>query len=443
LALYEIRDIALLPERVERLLGFEFDVPAEGERRNLYIVHITGWTVGREVPAIAVEVLQDARVLRTVPVRGGREDVAAALGIPGDTGCVFHALVNLVGLGLEATLTFRVILEDGTTVRAGSMSISRNPLRTGFRPTLQPLIVSTLGRSGSTWLMQLLASHQQVLVFRRFPYESAPAKYWLHMLRVLSEPGNLERSAHPATFHEDPWWVGANPYHDDRAYEQSLLDTWLASTYVERLADFCLRSIEDWYMTLARTQSQLSPVYFAEKHVWPNYLPALTWELYPRAKEVFLVRDFRDMAHSIMAFDAKRGFAGFRRPEGASDEDYIRGELRQMTQDLRASWQARADRAHLVRYEDLVLKPAETLTAILEYLELDASPETVSEVLETGSEQILRLPGASFEAVEIQTHRTVQDPRASIGRWQRESDGDFRTLSEEVFGEALAEFGYS
>ena len=443
MALYEIRDIAFLPERTERLLGFEFDVPAAGERRNLYVVHVAGWAVGRESPAKAVEVLHDGRVLRTVPVRGGREDVAGALGISSDTDCVFHALVNLVGLDLEATLTFRVVLDDGAAVPAASISISRNPLRTGFRPTLQPLIVSTLGRSGSTWLMQLLASHPQVLVFRRFPYESAPAKYWLHMLRVLSEPSNLDQSAHPADFHENQWWVGANPYHDDRVYEQSLLDTWLASTYVERIADFCRQSIEDWYMTLARTQSQLAPAYFAEKHVWPNYLPRLTWELYPDARELFLVRDFRDMAQSIMAFDSKRGFAGFHRPEGASDEDYMRGALRQMADDLRAGWQARADRAHLVRYEDLVLEPAGTLTGILEYLGLDASPETVREVLETGSEQILRLPGASFEASEVMTHRTVADPRETIGRWQRDGDGSFRELSDEVFGEALAEFGYS
>src|SRR6185503_7851818 len=157
-----------------------------------------------------------------------RADVAAAHGIPADTDCVFHALVNLVGLKLNTTLRMRVELEDGTRVDAGSITIAREPLRTGYEPSLAPLMVTTLGRSGSTWLMQLLASHPSVVVFRRFPYESTPAKYWLHMLRVLSEPGNLEESAHPATFHENPWWVGANPYHDDRAYEQSLLDTWLA-----------------------------------------------------------------------------------------------------------------------------------------------------------------------------------------------------------------------
>ncbi len=280
-------------------------------------------------------------MIRAIPIRGPRDDVAATFGIPADTDCVFHALISLVGLGTAPHLTFRVVFEDGSSCVAGSMSLRREPLRTGFEPALQPLIVTTLGRSGSTWLMQLLAAHPQVVVFRRFPYESAPAKYWLHMLRVLSEPGNLDQSAHPEDFFRNRWWVGANPFHDDRVYEQVPLETWFADTYIESLADFCRRRIEDWYLTLARTQVQPAPVYFAEKHVWPDDLPELTWELYPRAKELFLVRDFRDMARSIMDFDARRGYAGFGRPPGATDEEYMRGELRQMAADLSRAWQTR------------------------------------------------------------------------------------------------------
>ena len=48
------------------------------------------------------------------------------------------------------------------------------------------------------------------------------------MLRVLSEPANLEQSAHPDDFHNNLWWVGNNPYHDDRVYEQVPLETWFA-----------------------------------------------------------------------------------------------------------------------------------------------------------------------------------------------------------------------
>jgi hypothetical protein len=424
-------------------VGLEIDDPAAGDRRNLHVLHVIGWAVGRDSAATAVEVMVNDRLLRTVPIRGPRADVAAALGVPPETECVFHAMVGLIGLKPEAALDLIVVLEDGSRVHGTTLVIRRWAVESGYRPALAPLMVTTLGRSGSTWLMQLLASHPQVVVFRRFPYESTPAKYWMHMLRVLSEPANLVESAHPDTFHNNLWWLGNNPYHDDRVYEQVPLQSWFGQAYPERLAAFCQRAIDDWYMTLARTQVQPAPVYFAEKHMWPNYIPVLTWELYPRAKEVFLVRDFRDMARSIMSFDAQRGFSGFGRPEGATDEEYMRGVLADMAADLRRSWQTRGDRAHLIRYEDLILDPEATMRGLLEYLELDASAETLGEVLQHGSEEVLRLPGSGHEVSEVQTHRTVPDPRASIGRWREETDGSFQALSEEVFGEALIEFGYS
>src|SRR4051794_27746313 len=354
-----------------------------------------GWAVGRDQPLEAVEIVYHDRVLVTAPVRGARADVSAALGIDPGVDCVFHALVGLVGLKLNATLEVRAVFEDGSRMTVGTVSVQRRPLETEYEPMLAPLLVTTVGRSGSTWLMQILAAHPQVVVFRRFPYESAPAKYWLHMLRVLSQPANFVESAHTDTFHNDIHWVGSNPYHDDRVYEQPLLEAWFGRTYVQSLAEFTKRRIDEWYLSLARTQTQAAPAFFAEKHLWPNFLPGMTWELYPRAKEVFLVRDFRDMASSVLSFDDRRGYPGFGRPAGASDEDYLRGGLRQMAVDLRNSWLSRADRAHLVRYEELVVAPEQTVTAMLAYLGLDSSAETLQHVLAKGSEEVLDLPGAS------------------------------------------------
>jgi hypothetical protein len=442
MALYEVQDVSLLPERSERLLGFDIDSPAAGSGKDLYVLHMIGWTLGRDSAAVSVEVLHNERLLRTVPVRGPRADVAERLGVPAETNCVFHVLLSLIGLGLDTRLSLTVVLEDGSRVPVASVAVRRKPLRPDYQPRIAPLLVTTLGRSGSTYLMQMLASHPQVVVFRRFPYESTPAKYWLHALRVLSEPVNLVQSQHPDTF-DDPWWVGNNPYHDDRVYEQDRLEGWFARSHIESMAADTKRTIDDWYTTLAETQAQPDVAYFAEKHVWPTYLPDLTWELYPRTKEVFLVRDFRDMARSILAFDEKRGFTGFGRPEDSSDEEYMRGELQRMVDDLLKSWHRRGEHAHLVRYEDLVREPREALTSMLEYLGLDSSSETIGEVVAHGSEEILTLPGFSYEASEIAAHRTLPDPKATIGRWEGEGDESFRALADEVFGEALRAFGYT
>jgi hypothetical protein len=208
---------------------------------------------------------------------------------------------------------------------------------------------------------------------------------------------------------------------------------WFGREYIERLARFCQSSVDSWYTTVARAQAQAPPTYFAEKHQWPNYIPVLIWELYPDAKEIFLVRDFRDMALSILAFDRKRGFAGFGRPEGRSDEDYIRMELREMALNLRKSWVTRRDRAHLVRYEDLIFRPLETARGMLEYLELDASPASVERLLASGD----------GDPDVISHHRTTQRAEESIGRWQREGDERFRELCNEAFGDILGDFGYS
>jgi hypothetical protein len=108
-------------------------------------------------------------------------------------------------------------------------------------------------------------------------------------------------------------------------------------------------------------------------------------------------------------------------------------ELREMALNLRKSWVTRKDRAHLVRYEDLVFSPTETARGVLEYLELDASPRSVELLLAAGSE----------DSEALRHHRTSERAEESIGRWRREGDEQFRELCNEVFGEILADFGYT
>ena len=79
---------------------------------------------------------------------------------------------------------------------------------------------------------------------------------------------------------------------------------------------------------------------------------------------------------------------------------------------------------------------------MLEYLELDASPDTSGQVLAHGSEQVLSLPGSGYEAAEVRAHRTVADPRATIGRWRA---GERRRLPGAGAGglrRSAREFGY-
>ena len=439
---FEVTEVGLLPERAERLLGFEVDMPQAGAQEDIHVLHVVGWVVGRDAAPVSVDLVHEGKVLRTTPVRGPREDVAAAVGVEPATDCVVHVLAGVLGLGPNPRISLEVLLADGTRVPAGWICLARRPFRSGFAPKLRPLIVNCPGRTGSTFLMKLLAAHPEVVVFRRFPYESAPARYWMHMLSVLAEPANLVESTGTDAFSTDRWWIGSNPFHDDRVYEQQPLADWFAGDHVQELAAFCQRSVDDWYTTLARQQVQPDAVYFAEKHMWPDHLPRLMRELYPEAREVFLVRDFRDMALSILSFDRKRGFAGFRRPDGVTDIEYVRGVLRELTLGLTAAWRERGEQAHLLRYEDLAGDLGGSLTALFAYLGIDASAPTVESVIAHGTAPLLDLPGSSYAPSDLEGHRTTPDLASSVGRFKTEADREFLGAAEEAFAEALDEFGY-
>ena len=165
------------------------------------------------------------------------------------------------------------------------------------------------------------------------------------------------------------------------------------------------------------TQGSARPPTSPRSTCGPNYIPVLMRELYPHAKEIFLVRDFRDMVLSILAFDRKRGFPGFGRPEGTTDEQYVRdGAARDGAQTCARAGSRARDGSHLVRYEDLVLRPLETLP------------------------RHARVPGAGRLAASgrasscgvrrrTPTSCATTAPRAtreeSIGRWRREGDERF------------------
>jgi hypothetical protein len=440
---YEVLDVWTPAETAGPLLGSYIDVPEKGSTGDAYTLQVIGWVVGRRSKAVSVEVVYRPepdharpgreRVVRTTPVRGPRDDVAAHLGLePPGPDCHFESLVGVIGFTPTFDLHLRAVLEDGTRVPIGSLRVRHEPLRTSFEPALRPIMVTCLGRTGTTWVMRMLAANEQIVVYRQFPFESSPAKYWVQMLKVLAEPSNIVDSAHPDTFHASLWWTGHNPFYDDRIENAPEHRDWFARRYPERLAEFCQRSIDDWYLTVARTQGQSSPVYFAEKNLWPTFIPVLLRELYPQSKEIFLVRDFRDMALSILAFDQKRGWPGFGRRDGTTDEQYISEVLKPAALSIANGWRTRGSRSHLLRYEDLVLRPRETLRSLLEYLELDSSEPVVEEMIRA----------ASVRTAEVERHRTIQELEASIGRWRRERDDGFRAFCQEEFREELALFGY-
>jgi hypothetical protein len=220
------------------------------------------------------------------------------------------------------------------------------------------------------------------------------------------------------------WWLGeeasAEALPDD-------LESVLSGDAVPGLAALCQRRIEAVYQGIA-ANAERSPAYFAEKFK-PGAVPSLVHELYPGAREVVLVRDFRDAVCSMRSYIEKKGFErGFGGNPAEGEVDFVTRVNIGVSQLLR-EWKRRRGIAHLLRYEDLVLNPRQTLADLLDYLELPQAslPDMLRQVSEPA-------PGMAG-------HRTTETAQASIGRWRQELSPELKQACD-VFRPALEAFGY-
>jgi len=428
----EVVDVRNTASSAPELIGACLDLPGPRATASTYAVRVAGWVLARSEPVREIELSVAGNALRRTPVTLPRPDVAQVHPDAAQAGdCGFDTELGLIGLPRECRVAVDGILSGERRVPLGELDLRRRPLDCGFRPRLQPLMVTSLFRMGTTRMMRLLAEHPAVVVQRTYPYETRVASYWLHALRVLSQPANLHQSSEPTELLGETAWIGHNPFYRPPITDQPELEQCLGRDGVEELAAFCLRAGEQFYLRAAAAQGRPGALYFAEKHVPDSYAPLLLHELFPRAREIVLVRDFRDVVCSILAFNRKRGYPSFGRQKVGSDAEMIE-LLGERAGRLADAWRERSDRALLVRYEELVRAPVATLRRVFEHLEIDADAAAIDAVMRA----------ADRDTPELEFHRTTRSPRRSVGRWQRELEPEEIHRCERHLGEALEAFGY-
>jgi hypothetical protein len=416
----------------DELFEFSIELPVPGTAKEQYSFEFAGWALGARSGASQVELVANDGPVRKVSVIYSRPDVDRAYpAAPHYSKVGFWAPVSVIGMTPEFELLIQVRLENDVRVPIGRIYGRHKPVRSRFEPTIQPLLINSLARMGTTWMMRLLSEHPSITTLRIYPYEVRPGKYWMQLLGAMVEPAYQAQSQNKLGDFDDEWWELQDPFQRGSLGQNAELQQWFNSQFVERVATMCQQSIEDGYCAIAAVQNQSAPTYFAEKHI-PDEAPGIVWELYPNAREIIVVRDFRDMLCSIRAFNAKRGTIGFNRGQVDSEEQYIY-RLGREAQQLLNSWKTRSDRVCLIRYEDLISRPIEILRRILIYLEIAADPLTI--------ERILRK--ALVDTTEMEAHRTSVTAQSSIARWHSELDEKSKLLCEQVFGETLREFGYT
>jgi hypothetical protein len=422
--LIEISEVAHDPSAA--LAGAALDLPAPGDRLPTYALDVRGWAIGRDQQVTGVELIAEGAVAGAVPIDVERPYVATEHGVDPRIG--FRALLNALALPTEFELAVNAIAATGSRLSIGAVRGRRAALPAREATGLEPLIVTTLGRTGSMLLMRLLEAHPEVLVLRPHRYEQRVAGYWSEVMLALTDPSSHLRQLAPAGSLDRPrWWLGDegptpgfNP--------QVGLARWLGSDAVISLAGISRDRIDALYAEAAAA-SDKRPRYFAEKHTLRS--AAVTSELYPDAPEVFLVRDFRDMLSSILAFNRKRGVRGFGEGSAEGPLDYV-GRLAGWAEGLVRRLERRRGQSHVLRYEELVRDTGATLAGLLDYLQVDAGDTAVQTMVAS----------LGNEMPELAHHATSPDPEDSIGRWRSDLDEELKRACARSFGPALEAFGY-
>jgi hypothetical protein len=96
----------------------------------------------------------------------------------------FWKAIGTVGLAPAFTIEVRVVFQDGRRPVIAEIRGTQQ-LTSAFTPNMQPIMVTSPSRSGSSLPMRMLAEHPDIIVEERFPHETYVCSYWMHFIHVL------------------------------------------------------------------------------------------------------------------------------------------------------------------------------------------------------------------------------------------------------------------
>jgi hypothetical protein len=409
--------------------GLEFPTPGWGDAT--YSFPVQGWIVGKEHVAATVSVSDNYGPRLWMPVGIARPDLAEsndASGRPRNPG--FASRVNTIELPQQFRVYLVARFKGAGPARLAVIDGTRRALPQQSDARFQPIMMTTLGRSGSTWLMSLLGQHPEITAFQAQTSEPRAASYFADVLRTLSRPSSYVSTlrGYVATTLD---WLGASPVRPLHEYERDAdLRDWMGTAYIEELITFITQRLDALYERLSAKEGKERATRFVEKCA-PNGPQVMLSEIYPEAREVLLVRDFRDYVCSIRSW--RHGWEASR-ARYTSEAEWIRESL---ARQVRAASVYRRYRpgALVLRYEDLVTQTEESLDSLFTYLGVESGSAIVSSVLDQAK--------ATSDQSIARDHQTSGGPAESIGRWKRDLEPRLLKACEEAFGETLAEFGYA
>jgi hypothetical protein len=417
-------------ERPE-LLRANLERPVEGELVDELWLPLAGWALAPGGEVVNIQIDQGRQPLRRLARGVPRPDIALAYPeVAGSGSAGFSLALEAARLPREFDLRLSALI-DSDAIPLGRIRGSRRRLEPAHELALAPLPVTTLGRTGSTLLLTLLSMHPSIAAFRPVAYDSRPLAYALEAASALAAPASRMRLL-DSTADGGDWWLPRESLTVEALERlEGPVRELLVGAPLEELLQSALARATRFARDLAHADGGVEVRYAAEK-CWPGHVPRMLHELCEEPREIFLVRDFRDVFASMSAFNAKRGFATFGRQDVTSDEEFV-GRLALDAEALASAWRERGERALLVRYEELVGDPSTALEQLFEYLGVERSGARIGSIVADAH--------ALLERTRLE-HRTTDDTSASNGRWRKDLPAELQEACNEAFAGPLREFGY-
>ena len=439
----KITNIEHLNSESELFRGFSIDGPSASAEFGAIDFTVCGWILSSNVrPLLSIEINIDGFQLKRIPINVPRSDVIEALNIndKSKTNCGFDTRIGILGLPNSFSIELVAVFRGDTAnerVKVPFAMVSGDKTTNIQTPTkYQPLMLTAIGRSGTTWVMKLLSQHPEIATSDFYPYEVKQSAYWMQLLKILTDPADFDVSSHPDKFDVTMSAIGHNPYtypHYLNQYNDgSDLTKYYSSTLIENTVKFATNQVDEFYSLVAADANKPTAKYFAEKFV-PTHLQSLYGDVYQDAKEIILVRDFRDVLCSAKSFNEKRNSVAFGRERVSDDFEWVQHVSKAGIKRMVNALQERRKTAFVLKYEDVILQPEKVLTELFKYLGVETSETMVQDIIRSASEV-----NASMDA-----HKTTKNPADSIGRWRNDMSVELQELCAQEMGPLLKEFGYS
>ena len=428
-----VADVRLLEVDPGAVLDFRLASPTSDTAFEEFVLEVKGSIVTRSSRTEAIEVVWGREVVRELAVEASRGTERRGRGAADVVRGRFHGVVGALRLPPSFRLALVARLEDGRRIWVAEIVGRRGSVEPGpgWAGPRGAFVSSPSGRTGTTWIVQLLGQHPQVIAHPPFGVEPRPSSYWIEAAMALTEPGSYKRMLRPNMDH-DRWWLGEWPDADRDPIDDPLLRRYLGEHRSTEIAAWAREQIIDFYRVVADGQEKADAAVFVEKAPMGRLRLELLDDLLPGTREIALFRDPRDTLCSILAYSARNRRAALVSSEMGTHDDYLE-ELAASFRGLLAECRERPEQTLVVRYEDLITDQLPTVMGILDHLEVESSEAIVAAMVDT----------ATGGSDRLKRHRTSgEEASQSIGRWERDMDPGLRSRSEEIFRDILADLGY-